>query len=410
MEGYGGQPPRPDVLRDLINDGALETPWCFGTGDEPSAECLAAPASESPSLLARAEVRPAGCLLPAPVQQPRTVLPLHGNDHGRPHRPVPRHLHPPRARHERRRPVQRPARHPHEAGGRRRRSRHPPERLRALRADARRRGLLLLRPRGADAGRGAGRLPPHLEADREDRRDPDRAGDPDPRRRLPRVERPSGQDLRRRGGRGERARSERTIRTTFRTRASPPRASARGRRSSSSSSWSGTCAPRIGPRLPGRTPGRRPRRSGWRYRAKWFTPAHPCEGSECAARQPPDSVPGKYAFLGVDTRFVTPGNVRGQRARLGPALRRGAEPLRDPRERESRVPVPEGRRKRRSRGTGGGARLAPGIQGRPRAHGRGDARRLRRLRGRASSCSRGCSGSTTPWATGGRSRSRGRSW
>ena len=30
VEGHGGAPPRPVVLRDLINDGALAPPWCFG--------------------------------------------------------------------------------------------------------------------------------------------------------------------------------------------------------------------------------------------------------------------------------------------------------------------------------------------------------------------------------------------
>ena len=46
----------------------------------------------------------------------------------------------------------------------------------------------------------------------------------------------------------------------------------------------------------------------WReYRAKWFAPVHSCEGAECAVRQPPETVPGKYAFLGIDTGVQTPG-------------------------------------------------------------------------------------------------------
>jgi hypothetical protein len=46
----------------------------------------------------------------------------------------------------------------------------------------------------------------------------------------------------------------------------------------------------------------------WRqYRARWFTPVHPCEGVECDARQPPDPEPGRYAFLGLDTRVTSPG-------------------------------------------------------------------------------------------------------
>jgi hypothetical protein len=39
VEGYAGAPPRPDVLRDLFNDGALAPPWCFGRGDDPPGDC-----------------------------------------------------------------------------------------------------------------------------------------------------------------------------------------------------------------------------------------------------------------------------------------------------------------------------------------------------------------------------------
>jgi hypothetical protein len=49
VEGYGGVPPRPDVLRDLINDGALAPPWCFGRGKEPPGDCRDAP-SRNPLL------------------------------------------------------------------------------------------------------------------------------------------------------------------------------------------------------------------------------------------------------------------------------------------------------------------------------------------------------------------------
>jgi hypothetical protein len=41
VEGFGGQSARPDVLRDLINDGALMPPVCFGQAD--SEECREAP-------------------------------------------------------------------------------------------------------------------------------------------------------------------------------------------------------------------------------------------------------------------------------------------------------------------------------------------------------------------------------
>jgi len=49
VEGSDGQPPRPDVLRDLINDGALVPPICFGRGLKPPKECRRA-ASENPLL------------------------------------------------------------------------------------------------------------------------------------------------------------------------------------------------------------------------------------------------------------------------------------------------------------------------------------------------------------------------
>ncbi|HQR44487.1 MAG TPA: hypothetical protein PLB02_03130 [Thermoanaerobaculia bacterium] len=46
------------------------------------------------------------------------------------------------------------------------------------------------------------------------------------------------------------------------------------------------------------------RSAAWRsYRAKWFTAVHPCEEAECAVRQPPDPATGRYAFLGLDARY-----------------------------------------------------------------------------------------------------------
>jgi len=47
VEGHDGQPPNPDVLRDLLNDGALAPPICFGRGPSPPAYCIDA-ASENP--------------------------------------------------------------------------------------------------------------------------------------------------------------------------------------------------------------------------------------------------------------------------------------------------------------------------------------------------------------------------
>lgn len=49
VEGHDGLPARPDVLRDLINDGALVPPICFGRGTNPTEECRTA-ASENPLL------------------------------------------------------------------------------------------------------------------------------------------------------------------------------------------------------------------------------------------------------------------------------------------------------------------------------------------------------------------------
>ena len=39
IEGHGDQPARPDVLRDLFNDGDLQAPLCFGWGDHPPGFC-----------------------------------------------------------------------------------------------------------------------------------------------------------------------------------------------------------------------------------------------------------------------------------------------------------------------------------------------------------------------------------
>jgi hypothetical protein len=49
VEGHDGQPARPDVLRDLINDGALVPPICFGRGSNLPEECRTA-VSENPLL------------------------------------------------------------------------------------------------------------------------------------------------------------------------------------------------------------------------------------------------------------------------------------------------------------------------------------------------------------------------
>ena len=55
VEGHDGQPPRPDVLRDLINDGALDAPWCFGRGGSPPGDCRT-PQLPGPSGLVRSSI------------------------------------------------------------------------------------------------------------------------------------------------------------------------------------------------------------------------------------------------------------------------------------------------------------------------------------------------------------------
>jgi len=42
----------------------------------------------------------------------------------------------------------------------------------------------------------------------------------------------------------------------------------------------------------------------WRaYKDAWFAPAYPCEDGECAERQPADTTPGAYGFAGVGTVY-----------------------------------------------------------------------------------------------------------
>ena len=44
----------------------------------------------------------------------------------------------------------------------------------------------------------------------------------------------------------------------------------------------------------------------WRsFKDRWFTAAYPCQGDECREHQPTDISPGSYAFLGLDTTYNT---------------------------------------------------------------------------------------------------------
>jgi hypothetical protein len=50
------------------------------------------------------------------------------------------------------------------------------------------------------------------------------------------------------------------------------------------------------------------RSEAWRaYKTRWFTAAHRCEGAECAERNPPEVETGRYAYLGADVRYTSPG-------------------------------------------------------------------------------------------------------
>lgn len=53
------------------------------------------------------------------------------------------------------------------------------------------------------------------------------------------------------------------------------------------------------------TPEPKPERSeAWRaYKDRWFAAAYPCEGEECRERQPQDLSPGSYGLLGLDTTY-----------------------------------------------------------------------------------------------------------
>ena len=46
------------------------------------------------------------------------------------------------------------------------------------------------------------------------------------------------------------------------------------------------------------------RSDAWRaYKEKWFAAAWPCQGQECSERQPVDPLPGAYGLIGLETRY-----------------------------------------------------------------------------------------------------------
>ncbi len=305
IEGHDGQPPRPDVLRDLFDDGALAPPLCFGWGDASSGFLRRRDDDQPAARLAGAPDRRARRGLPAAVQRRRPVLSLHGDARGR---RIPR----PRGNHDSARPrdlgagpVPRFPRQPHAPGRPRRRARDAQGRLRPLRADALRRRLLLGIARAAPSDDRSDRGAPHLEAPdapagtllREDRADP--------RLRVPQVGRPPRQDLRRRGpghaSTGAAARTSPTLPTRCPTSACPKRATPRGRPSSSCSSSCATSASRTRrhprpPRCPPRLHLHRPRnkpRPGAPTRTAGSRPSIPARATSASSISPPTSLPAR---------------------------------------------------------------------------------------------------------------------
>jgi hypothetical protein len=306
VEGYGSQPPRPDVLRDLINDGALETPWCFGTGDDPSAECLAAPASnpllcwpeprsDRPDAFFRRQFsNPGQCFHYMGTITDGLTEPIPGTS-------IPRALGTsavvrcndlldilmrqvvvdggPGARqsgfglYELMHAVEDSFSYAHA-------ERTPDgEQVDYLRV------WKPIEKIAAIPTERATRIPDGVFHGWNDHRDRTYVVEGGEEACEKRTDHPYDVPYACLSVEGERARQAvvellvlvRDLRAAH--RAAPPGTDTRPE---TSPEWLG-------------------------YRARWFTPVHPCEGSECAARQPADSVPGRYAFLGVDTRFVTPG-------------------------------------------------------------------------------------------------------
>ena len=197
VEGHGGQPARPDVLRDLINDGALDAPWCFGRGARPRASAWTAPAenpllswpqpeTDRPDAFFRRQFSDAGqCFhymgtltdsltvrfpaAPSPAPWPRAPSCAATTSS-----------------------TFSCGRWSSRAAPGTRRSGFGLYEMMHFVEDSFSCSHAQRTPDG-------NRLPPRLEADREDRRDPDGAREQDSRRRLPPVGRPPGQDVRGRG-------------------------------------------------------------------------------------------------------------------------------------------------------------------------------------------------------------------
>ena len=161
---------------------------------------------QSSARLAEAPDRPARRGLPEAVQRRRPVLSLHGAARGR---RIPRHRgnrDSARPRDFGARPMPRFSRQPHAPGRHRRRARDAQGRVRPVRADARRRRLVLGGAHAASSGDRRDRGAPHLEASDAPAGTLVREARAHPRLRVPQVGRPPRQDVHRRGaGHGRRA-------------------------------------------------------------------------------------------------------------------------------------------------------------------------------------------------------------
>ena len=354
VQGYQGQAPRTDVLRDLINDGALEAPVCFGTEEDPSAECLAAPSrnpllcwpeprSDRPDAFFRRQFSDSGqCFHYMGTIADSLSDPFPGTS-------IPRDLGTsaivrcndlldillrqvvvdggPGARqsgfglYELMHSVQDSFSFAHT-------ERTPDgERVDYLRV------WKPIEMIAAIPTERARRIPPGVFHEWDDHRDKTYVVEGSKEHCEGRSDHPYDVPYDCLSPEGERARQAvvellvlvRDLRLV--QRAAPP----------------GTDThPETSPE--------------WlAFRTRWFTPVHSCEGGECATRQPPDRVPGNYAFLGVDSRFVTPGTFEVE-AR-GTALRyaEGLNPF------ESVVNASAGYQYRLEHGSAGYLGLAVGL-------------------------------------------------
>jgi hypothetical protein len=323
VEGHAGQPSRPDVLRDLIDDGALATPWCFGQGDDPSAECLAAPArnpllcwpepkSDRPDAFFRRQFSDSGqCFhymgtltdaLGDPIPGTAIPRPLATGAVVRCNDLLDTLL---------RQVVVDGGPGTRESGFGLYELMHAVEDSFSYAHAERTPGgervdyLRVWKPIETIAAiptERARKIPAGVYHLWDDHRDATYVVEGGLAACEKRTDHPYDVPYACLSDEGERARQAvvellvlvRDLRLA--QRAAPPGTDTR---------------PEASP--------------GWQaYRAKWFTPVHPCEGVECDVREPPEPATGSYALLGVNTRFVSPGTfeatVRGSVLRYAEEL------------------------------------------------------------------------------------------